>query len=276
MIRLYAKSDKVQTPPHVVDAAEARSLNAAGMGIFHTVNHYKGKRRVCNVTKIRYWFIDMDEGTKQEQLSLVTSAPLVPSILVESANGYHCYWKALNGTLENFHIIERGLVEWFGADPKATDPLRLLRAPGYYHHKGEPFLVRERWRRDWAAYTEEQMMEAFPRKEPQRKPQSTSAHDSDWHVDARVGLEALNGTKWVNGERFRLEPTTRGRHNIIRLPDEYSTGCFVDEDGLIGGNRMGNTLASWVRWYGFDSDECKAAVAYARYRGVEQELSTEE
>ena len=264
-MKLYAKSDRVEGPPFPVNEQEARNLDDAGTGVFHVVNEFQGKRRATNLTRINYWFCDLDDGTKQEQLELIEAAPLQPSMLIESAGGYHCYFRALDATRERWDRIERGLVEFFGADPKAKDPLRLLRAPGFFHWKAEPFLVTKVWDRPWAEYTEGQMLLNYPYEEPEHStPHPEAGNESCWHVNALIGLPILSGTKWVNGEEFELRPTASGKHNVIRQPDGYSTGCFVDQRGLIGGCSKGNTLASWVRWYGFDSDECKAAIAYVK------------
>ena len=153
-----------------VTPREAPTWNERGHGIFWTVNEFSGPRKVENLSRIRAWAIDIDDGTKEEQEERIQRSPLVPSLVVESKNGYHVYWSAADGTAENWHaIVTDRLVPFFGADPRARDIARILRATGYAHMKNPaaPFIVRpvHRWK---VAYTEAQMLRALPRAYRQR------------------------------------------------------------------------------------------------------------
>jgi hypothetical protein len=54
----------------------------------------EGKRDKESVTKIQTWIVDIDEGTKDEQLDLIGNSPLLPSLVVESVHGFHLYYLA--------------------------------------------------------------------------------------------------------------------------------------------------------------------------------------
>lgn len=263
-IRLFALHDQKPGAPREVAEDEARRLNQDGYGILATANDFVGPRLVENLTRINYWFCEIDGGSKSYHLKRLENAPLIPTRVIESANGYHSYWAARDANLDKWRTVVRGgLVPFFGADPKATDVLRLLRVSGYLHCKrDERFEVREVWHCPWYEYTEAEMLEAFPSQEPTRSvPVRSTAQEGPWHCDARIGIPALNGHPAMGGEHFKLVPTSGGKHNIVRTQPSYkSTGCFVDEQGLIGGNQLGTTLGMWLRWYGTSDEELLKAI----------------
>jgi hypothetical protein len=266
----YVKSAVGSTP---VTEEEAVALNADGWGIFWVVNEFKGRRLIRNLTRIRYWFCEIDGGTKDEQyakLSCLTDA--TPTMVVESKNGYHVYWKVRGeATVENWkRIVRWGIVPALGADPKATDPLRLLRAPNHMHMKDieAPFAVRRVWTSDYS-YTEEEMLRLFPSRKPEttqrmnlkRKPSATSSNF--WErvaaLDNRRAIPALSGHWLCNEEQFYLREMSNGNANIIRhtwVGDGHSksedTGSFIDEEGRLGNVKGGTSVAAWCAWYGHD------------------------
>lgn len=231
-----------------------------GYGLFWTPNLCDGRRLADNLSEIRYWYCEVDTGTKEEQLERIRNAPLLPSLVIESKRGYHVYWAALHATVANWkRIVRWGIVPALDADPKATDPVRILRLPGSYHLKdpNDPFLVSVVWDKPFR-YTEAQMMRAFPDQSPQRedRPPGKKA-DGFWgrvaELDGRDAILALSGHALCNGERFELQELSNGNANIFRVePDGslYSTGCFVDAEGRLGSVQGGCSIAAWCRWYG--------------------------
>lgn len=173
--------------------------NKKGYGIFWVVNEMvdendntKGAREKKNLKKINYWYCDIDNGTKEEQKERINALPLLPSFIVETKKGFHCYW-AVKGmaTLENFTKIEEVLIELLDGDKHCKDPLRLLRAPGYYHMKdcAHPFLCQivEGFGSDME-YTENQMLMAFKKyiKNPQKN------NIKPINVEGKTDKEILN------------------------------------------------------------------------------------
>jgi hypothetical protein len=237
----------------------ARDANfIGGYGIFWVVNSFTGARRTTNLTRINYWFCECDEGTKEEQLRRLQLAPLLPSVVVESKRGFHAYWAALDATPERWkEIVRWGLVPALKGDPRATDPLRLLRCPGYLHQKDpdDPFMVRKVWETA-LSYTEEQMLAAFPSQEPETKPRQESPSEGGtfWErvaaLDGRDAIDRVSGSWLVNGEEFRLATQSNGNANIIREHDNHSTPCWIWADGRLGGIEGGNSIAAFCAWYG--------------------------
>jgi Primase C terminal 2 (PriCT-2)/RepB DNA-primase from phage plasmid len=119
-----------------------RRLNApnVGAGVYISGNVTDGfGRSTNNITRIAAVIADMDNG-------LPSSFPLVPTIVVETSPGkFQSWWVLDDGetltVTEHRHLHTR-LVHEYGADPRATGIARVYRVPGFWHLKGEPFLVR--------------------------------------------------------------------------------------------------------------------------------------
>lgn len=261
--RLFALHDSDKTlrqkyGSREVGEAEARKLNAAGYGVFWVPNDFEGRRVQANLKEIRYWFVESDTGIKAEQQARLRRAALLPSMVVESARSFHAYWRVRGqASPENWRAIERGLVKVLAGDPKATDVLRLLRAPGFNHIKdpAHPFPVRKVWEID-ASYTELQMLRAFPLKQEKRASNPSQVEgDGFWMrvaaMDARQALPRLNGHWLQNGESFTLSEQSNGHANVVRV-DGVSTPVFVDAAGRLGCVEAGSSVAAWLKWYGHD------------------------
>jgi hypothetical protein len=121
-------------------------LNQRGVGIFVMVNEGDGQKRegrkTCrtksNVIAIRALFVDLD-GTPLEPVR----EALEPDIIVESSPGkWHGYWLVNGVPLEDFEQRQKQLAAKFSGDPSVHDLPRVMRVPGFFHHKNEPFMSR--------------------------------------------------------------------------------------------------------------------------------------
>ena len=130
---------------------------------------------------------------------------MIPTIIVESKNGYHCYWEAENATIEKYRDIECGIIKKLDADPACKDVCRLLRYPNYYHMKNpkEPFLVKViLYNKN--IYTEEKMLDVFRLPRPVYKPINYTGDKSDM----------LDPEKWDKIFRFN-QFMADGRNNSL-------------------------------------------------------------
>lgn len=121
-------------------APELVSLNSRGAGVFWMVNYGDGKgRRAENVTGVRALFVDLD-GTP---LGPVATAPVEPHAIVESSpQRWHAYWLVDRCPLEQFGRWQKAMATRFGGDAAVHDLPRVMRLPGFVHHKGAPFVSR--------------------------------------------------------------------------------------------------------------------------------------
>src|SRR5262249_30132397 len=118
--------------------AELTRLNNLGAGIFVTVNEtdFKG-RTIENIVKVRWLLGDFDNGVPLPQ-----DGPQRYMAVQSSATGRHSYWKPNGIALDAFTPTQELIAKRFGSDPKVKDLPRVMRLPGFWHRKGEPFMVR--------------------------------------------------------------------------------------------------------------------------------------
>lgn len=154
-----------------VPESELKMWNERGFGIHYTPNDFDGNRCAANLKHINFWIADIDDGTKDEQMSKIRRLPIFPSRIVETKRGYHCYWLAKDATPENYRKIEEGIIKLLGADPQCKDVCHTLRAPGYFHLKDpkNPFYVHTVFDNCYLGWTEKQMLMAFVRPERNKR-----------------------------------------------------------------------------------------------------------
>jgi hypothetical protein len=121
-------------------AFELVRLNKSGAGVFVTINETNGTGRAAeDIVRVRAVFVDLDG----KPLEPVLRHNLEPHIVVESSPGrWHCYWLIEGLALEDFSAVQLALIEHFHSDPKVHDLPRIMRMPGFFHRKAEPFRSR--------------------------------------------------------------------------------------------------------------------------------------
>jgi RepB DNA-primase N-terminal domain/Primase C terminal 2 (PriCT-2) len=121
-------------------AAKLTCLNNQGAGVFVVINETDGKGRSTeNIVRVRAVFADLDGGP----LAPILQGKLEPHIIVESSPGkFHVYWRVDGMRLDDFSAVLKAVIERFNSDPSVHDLPRVMRLPGFFHCKGEPFPVR--------------------------------------------------------------------------------------------------------------------------------------
>ncbi len=112
-------------------------MNKKGNGIYFLVNEGDGEgRRKENIKSIRAIFVDLDGAP----LEPVMSYSIPPHIVTQTSPGrYQAFWKVEGVPVERFTDVQKRLVELFNGDPSIIDPSRVMRLPGYFHMKRDPF-----------------------------------------------------------------------------------------------------------------------------------------
>lgn len=251
------------------DIETARKQNQKGFGILMPVNDFASDvREKANITRLNAAFVDLDDGTKSEQMRMLEDCPLIPSMMVESKNGFHAYWVISNNLVEELgktkaievyeDFLARCLIPYFNADNNAKDSARLLRVPGFLHQKDPtaPFMVRLFMQND-REYTWEQITNSFPpllekKKAAELSQVSFVSSDSFWDraggLNCEYALSKLSGSGHVSGERYTFTQTRKGTKNIV--VDGRMSSCWVDERGMIGSSDGGGpTIIQWLAWF---------------------------
>jgi len=249
-------------PPRNYDLNKLQKLNSAGAGIFFTVNQFPGGKRSKELCAgVNAWFSECDTLSIEQQMDMLLKCPLIPSMIVRSKKSLHAYWMAKDGTEKNFVRIQQGLIKYFQGDPAMKDISRVLRIPGYYHNKtAEPFMVEIIHVAEGLAYTEKEMMEAFPWEAPVDSVQSTvnskpfsnaGADITFWDAISRVSnkeaLTRMSGSAIVNSDilSFRKRATGGEYIDVNGKPAD----AWLDGNGAIGSGKGGGP--TWIQWLGF-------------------------
>lgn len=146
------------------------NINQQGGGVFVTVNETDLKGRSKNsIMKVRALWADLDEKDAKAHFNL-DDLPIRPTIVVKSGHGTHLYWvltEPIEATQEVKDRIEallkdiqRTLAE-FGADKKVCEVSRVMRFPGFFNRKAEPFPLVSILPANGLRYTEDEIREAF-------------------------------------------------------------------------------------------------------------------
>lgn len=100
-----------------------------------------------NIDVFNFVFVDMDlkDGkytSKDDFLQKLRTFPLKPSMVVDSGNGIHAYWRMTDLTRSMFVITSLGLIKHFQTDQSIWTVLQLMRVPEYNNTKRHKDYVR--------------------------------------------------------------------------------------------------------------------------------------
>jgi len=217
-------------------AAKLERYNRMGAGVFVTINRTDLKgRKADNVKAVRAVFADTD-GAPLEPIS---NCSIEPHIIVESSEGkWHPYWLTDGLALTGFQGVQRRIADKFGTDASVTDLSRVLRLPGFYHRKADPFMVRIIHESRTLPYTADKILETFP---PLLK-EGTSRHTRQAEIaDGDEILKALIGEGCYRGKR------PDGGYNIAcPFEAEHTSGTNQTETTYFPANTGGFKTPSFV------------------------------
>lgn len=244
------------------------AYNKKWAGVFFSINSMKPwERDKASVTRVNAWACEVDNLSKEDQLKLISVAPLAPSLIIESNKSFHMYRFAKDGTIENWTKICRWLRNFFGWDPAiASDISRVLRVPWYNHMKDpeHPFeCMISDW--NWEYYTEEEMLKAYPdtetladkearaiKKEAQLKQAiwNDDTRDRIRAMDSKAMLEKISWTNLVWWDIITFKHNSNWTEQIFC--NWKSTGCWIDKMWKIWSTDKGwPNWTNWIAWYGW-------------------------
>jgi hypothetical protein len=134
---------------------ELADLNRNGAGVFVVIN--AGGQRKVEINAVRAVFADFDGASPRG-----ADDPLTPHIVIESSPGnYHLYWLVRGLPVEQFEGVQKAIAAKYGSDPAVHDLPRVMRIPGFFHHKHQPCQTQLLAVEDHAAYSAEAVLAAF-------------------------------------------------------------------------------------------------------------------
>lgn len=100
------------------------------------VKHLSGK----HISVFNFVFVDMDlkDGiyeTKEAFFEVVSKFPVKPTMVVNSGNGVHVYWRINGLTRDQYVFTQLALIQYFKTDKSIYTVLQLMRLPGYDNTK---------------------------------------------------------------------------------------------------------------------------------------------
>lgn len=258
--RYFRKLDSKEefTPAIEICHLEATKWNKEGYGIFICPNSFKtANRRKINVSKIQQYFVDLDNGTKEQQMSKIKQG-LTPSVIIESKRGYHCHWYVKDGSVAGFDSIMPHIIKFYDADRACKNYLMLLRAPNFYHlkDKDNPFLVKEIYKSD-KEYSEQDLKYFYKKEEPKPIIRKNKIVGDDFfaRLSSANQMDLLSRIpSHYMGEKLDFVDHRNGTYQIVC--DGKRTGCWIDKNGHIGGyDKACPTVWQWLKWYGLQSKQ---------------------
>ena len=126
-------------------AAALTRLQQHGAGVFIMVNCGDGVvhpgNRTCragaSVLAVRALFVDLDGAPLEPVL-----AGLRPDIVIESSpERWHAYWLTDDCPLDEFTMRQKQIAGLYDGDSVVSDLPRVMRLPGFFHQKDEPFMT---------------------------------------------------------------------------------------------------------------------------------------
>lgn len=269
----YARHESNTGGAFMISPRDAKKYNEQQHAIAWTVNFFeKMPRQKIFLKEIISYAIDLDDGTKADQVKIINSG-LMPSLINETKNGYHVYWNVDGAPVDADMyraFIEDRMLDKYGADQQAMDACRILRVPNFLHQKDikDPFLVKTVYSSD-AVYTYEQLEEYFPVnkkrlivREQVKHMQSeypeikTSGGDvyGLFAMDQKEALKRISGDPLIGGTSISFKPESGGRYRIFF--DGERKNKWIDENGKIGSmNGYGPTVWQFLRALGVNKED---------------------
>ena len=113
-------------------------LNQNGSAVWVQINAGTGRKNT-DITRIRAYFVDQDNGSSK----LLFNSAHPTDIIVESSPGnFHGYWRTGDAPLGQYADRMHAMADKFDGDHNVCHLARVMRLPGFFHHKDEPFMSR--------------------------------------------------------------------------------------------------------------------------------------
>ncbi len=89
------------------------------------------------IKKVRFVFADTDGAPAKPLVNA-----LRPHAIIQSSHKrFHVYWRVKNINVSAFTKIQKQIAKKYNTDPSISNPSRIMRMPGFLHHKGDPYLT---------------------------------------------------------------------------------------------------------------------------------------
>lgn len=132
--------------------AELTKFNRQGYNVYYLPNHPKSYQKGTivdgtHIDSFNFCFIDCDlkdniYSDKEAFLETLGTMGLEPSLIVDSGNGIHSYWKISNLDAKSYLRFQRRLIRLYKTDEAVGQLFQLMRLPGYLNTKKKSHKIR--------------------------------------------------------------------------------------------------------------------------------------
>lgn len=235
-------------------------MNSGFWGVYFTVNTFEAseeeikktnvetKRNECFLKKLRYVFGDLDvakrgdrqsreeKQNKKKILLQKILEKIMPTYVIETSNGLQPLWELKttevnDETKEKYRGIISGIIEWSKDVGAMGDNVKhltqILRLPGFFHHKEEPFLVKFCHEAPETSYTLDELKTVFYLEQKKYEPMNVNFEKNGLILEVdKIDFRTLI-TKSFNSIGRQVEFDKAGRLVI----DGRLTGTFQGKKG---------------------------------------------
>lgn len=170
------------------------------------VRHLNGR----NIDVFNFVFVDMDlkdgkYATKDDFLQTLLQFPLKPTMVVDSGNGVHAYWRVTDLDRGAYVITQLALIKHFQTDDSIWTVLQLMRVPAYFNTKRRNDFVQARILEEQSSGNSYSIKE-FPKE--------------IYQLDEKTVVKGQNHVARLEG---KMEIDLGADVNVDELPDEFIT-----------------------------------------------------
>lgn len=204
-----------------------------------------GSKNREEINEIRFHFVDIDEGDKEEVFERIMSAPLRPTLVYRGRAGYKILYevkdavwdKSSEETLEqsvvHFKNIQQQLIEYFKGDGALTSPSYALRMPftkNYKYWREKVYEEEVVLCNTENVYSQQELCERFPPAAKKHKLIETVSFD-EYPDEVQKILETII----FYFERNGIEYVDREEKLTFHCPihEDTNASAFMSKDKLI-------------------------------------------
>jgi len=247
-------------------------LQARGAGVFVTVNETDGKgRKAENISRVRASFLDLD-GAPLDPVRVWEE----PHIICETSPGrYHTFWLVDDCPLEAFRQVQKDLIQTFGGDKSVHDLPRVMRLPGFWHLKDDPYMVRMI---ETVAFSASFSLSEFQSKISEIKPAPKLSEQAKSKAAPRIDAGATEATTDEVSDLLSYIPPDCGYSDwlavLMGLHDKYAgsqAGLDIAEQWSAGGGKYvpGEVAQKWAGFEVGKGTSWATVPALARANGAD-------
>lgn len=235
-----AEKIRIRLEDYNKKSIDLKRNNEMGKGVFFVVNGGgQTDKEVIASGSCQAQFMEIDDYPQEVQIRIINAFPLKPSIIVKTRKSLHTYWLlSEDAEISRFRSIQKKLIDLFQADEVIQNESRVMRLPGFYHNKEDPFMVEVIEFDPGLKYSQDQIEAAADGLSFDALLENADLFDTQKNEVLSVCAEKKtskktttniqsDGSKFENGNRHNLLISQIGRMKNFGLDDSLIKGAIL-------------------------------------------------